>query len=217
MTQRNGAPGERRARGRTVPYVEGQCEGEGGCAGSVIPHAGAMRPLMIPMIETPFRTAAVAGSRLVDCAMTRGDATGWRAVRLAAVTRDTDREDPVTAPAGLLTKGCVQRRWSSGGPLQLDVPPNPWHNRQDSLGVLEPEAVTRVRRISPGPHRQSVQPTPSPSPTPTEKRRGRCGNPHRTRLPTPPTAHVFSQQKKQEKNQRRERRGEHRPDFRALT
>jgi hypothetical protein len=67
-------------------------------------------------------------------------------------------------------EGVCPRRWSSGGPLQLDVQPNPWHNRQDSLGVLEPEAVTRVRRISPGPHPQSVQPTPSPSPTPTEKR-----------------------------------------------
>ncbi len=31
----------------------------------------------------------------------------------------------------------------------------------DGLGVLEPEAVTRVRRISPGPHPQSVQTTRS--------------------------------------------------------
>jgi hypothetical protein len=47
------------------------------------------------------------------------------------------------------------RRWSSDDPLQLDVPPKPWHNRRDGLGVLEPEDVTRARRISPGPHPQS--------------------------------------------------------------
>ncbi len=61
------------------------------------------------------------------------------------------------------------RRWQrsrrggdrSSGPLPLDVPPKPWHKRQDGLGVSEPEAVTRVRRFSPGPHPQSVQTTRS--------------------------------------------------------
>jgi hypothetical protein len=52
---------------------------------------------------------------------------------------------------------CPRRRRS--GPLQLDVQPKPWHNRQDGLGVLEPEDVTRARRFSPGPHPQSLQPT----------------------------------------------------------
>ena len=67
-------------------------------------------------------------------------------------------------------EGACPRRWSSGNPLQLDVQPKPWHNRQDSLGVLEPEAVTRVRRISPGPHPQSLQRTRSLVPRPAEKR-----------------------------------------------
>jgi hypothetical protein len=60
--------------------------------------------------------------------------------------------------------GCPRRR-SSGDPLRLDVQPKPWHNRQDGLGVSEPEAVTRVRRISPGPHPSLSSLSPAPRPT----------------------------------------------------
>ena len=55
---------------------------------------------------------------------------------------------------------CPRRR-SSGGSLRLDVQSKPWHNRRDGLGASEPEAVTRARRFSPGPHPQSTQPTRS--------------------------------------------------------
>ncbi len=62
---------------------------------------------------------------------------------------------------GTSSGGAECPRCRSSGPLPLDVPPKPWHKRQDGLGVLEPEAVTRVRRFSPGPHPQPAQPTRS--------------------------------------------------------
>jgi len=90
------------------------------------------------------------------------------------------------------------------------VPPKPWHKREDGLGVSEREAVTRARRISPGPHLSFL--SLRARPTPHHRRgRGRCrvwwthrtrpqplGKPHRTRFPT--TAHTshISWMKKQE-------------------
>ncbi len=68
---------------------------------------------------------------------------------------------------GRFSGGAECPRWRSSGPLPhsgplpLDVPPKPWHKRQDGLGVSEPEAVTRVRRFSPDPHPQPAQPTRS--------------------------------------------------------
>ena len=73
----------------------------------MIPHARAIRALMIPMIEAALRTPAVplpsGPHRPPPC----GGATRRRAVRVAAITGDTDREDPVTEPAGFLAKGRV--------------------------------------------------------------------------------------------------------------
>ncbi len=62
---------------------------------------------------------------------------------------------------GRFSGGAECPRCRSSGPLPLDVPPKPWHKRQDGLGVSEPEAVTRVRRFSPDPHPQPAQPTRS--------------------------------------------------------
>ena len=74
---------------------------------------------------------------------------------------------------GTSSGGAVCPRCRSSGPLQLDVQPKPWHNRQDGLGVSEPEAVTRVRRFSPDPHPQPAQATRSFSSTRQRRGRGR--------------------------------------------
>jgi hypothetical protein len=72
--------------------------------GSLIPHAGAIRALVIAMIEASFITAAVALARGADRRAPCRHATRQRAIRLAAITRDTDREEAIAATAGFLTK-----------------------------------------------------------------------------------------------------------------
>ena len=114
-------------------------------------------------------------------------------------------------------KSCsiVNGNWSSD-PLQLDVQPKPWHNRQDGLGVLEPEAVTRVQRFSLGPHPQSAQPTRSRGDGTNEEavdgmeNRTRRGFPHR---PQP----LICLPKKKKKALRLARRHDQSPDFRIFS
>ena len=110
--------------------------------------------------------------------------------------------------------GACPRRRSSGS-LRLDIQPKPWHKRQDGLGVSEPEAVTRVRRISPGPHPQLAQPTRSPSHNTSERGRGRCRVCGRTErahsrlenrtehgFPQPPTPSTFLDKRKEKSKTR---------------
>ena len=73
----------------------------------MIPHARAIGPLMIPMIEAAFRTPAMPVTRGSNRAPARGGATAPRAVHVAAITGDTDREDSVTETADFLAKGRV--------------------------------------------------------------------------------------------------------------
>ena len=134
----------------------------------MIPHARTIRALMIAMIEAAFRTPAVAGSRGPDHRRHRSQRPGDRDGRFSG-------------------EAACPRRWSRG-PLQLDVQRKPWHNRQDGLGVLEPEAVTRVRRFSPDPHPQPVQPTPSPRHD-TNADEGMDGMENRTGRGFPPRPH----------------------------
>jgi hypothetical protein len=61
-------------------------------------------------------TEAVSVKRRPDRAPTRGGATSRRAVRVAAITGDTDREDPMAEPAGFLAK----RRVHVGAAVRSD-------------------------------------------------------------------------------------------------
>ena len=70
----------------------------------MIPHARAIRALVIAMIEAAFRASAVSLTGRRDRAPARGGATSRRAVRVAAITGDTDREDPVTETTGFLAE-----------------------------------------------------------------------------------------------------------------
>ena len=98
---------QRRGRQTVRRRVSGECAGHGPAGGSLIPHAGAIRPLMIPMIEAAFRAAAVSPARSADRTAAARGATDRRAVRVTAITGDTDREDPVTASAGFLTERSI--------------------------------------------------------------------------------------------------------------
>src|SRR5712692_7175158 len=84
----------RQGRGRrSIRHrVRGQCDRRYGGAGSLIPHAGAIRALMIAMIEAPFGAASVALTCAGDRTATPGTATGRRTVGVTAIARDTDRE-----------------------------------------------------------------------------------------------------------------------------
>lgn len=87
--------------------VRRQC---GGCAearGSLIPHAGAIRALVIAVIKPPLGTAPMAGPGLPDRGAARGLPTRRRAEGVPPVTGRADRKQAVTTPAGLLTKGEV--------------------------------------------------------------------------------------------------------------
>ena len=188
-----------------------------GPGGSVIPHARAIGALMIPMIETTFRTPAVAGSRRADGAPARGDATARRAVRVAAVTRDTDREDPVTAPAGFLAKGCVHGVGAARVRSNWTYSPNRGTTDRTASARRSPRQ-SRGSGVSVRALTLSLPSLRHHPPSDQRRRgRGRYGKPHSTRFPTPPTARVFPGRRNQNAEPRRTRRGEHRPDFRALT
>jgi hypothetical protein len=73
-------------------------------SGTVIPHAGPVRALVIAMVETPFRAAAMAPARGAHTVQPRRRATRRRAIGVAAITRGADREDAMTAATAFLTK-----------------------------------------------------------------------------------------------------------------
>ena len=73
----------------------------------MIPHARAIRALMVAMIKATFRAAAVPLPGGRDRAPAASDATHGRAVRLAPIARRADREETLAAATDFLTKRCV--------------------------------------------------------------------------------------------------------------
>lgn len=59
---------------------------------------------MVAMIQASFRTSAVAGAGGGDRAPARGGATGWRAVRVPAITGGADGKQGVAGAAHLLAQ-----------------------------------------------------------------------------------------------------------------
>jgi hypothetical protein len=95
---------QRRGRHRIRRRVRGQC-GEGrGALGSLIPHAGAVRPLMVTMIEASFGTTPMTRTSGAHRVSARGLATRRRAIGMAAIARRTDGEDAIAAAADFLAK-----------------------------------------------------------------------------------------------------------------
>jgi len=96
----------RQGRGRrSIRHrVRGQCDRRGRGTGSLIPHASAIRALVITMIEAAFRAAPMPAARGADRVTAGGRATRRRAIRVAPITRRADREEAVAAPADFLAK-----------------------------------------------------------------------------------------------------------------
>jgi hypothetical protein len=59
---------------------------------------------MITVIEAPFRAPAMPLTSGTDRCATRRHTTRRRAIRMTAITRDADREEPVATPARSLAK-----------------------------------------------------------------------------------------------------------------
>jgi hypothetical protein len=59
---------------------------------------------VVAVIEAAFQTATVALARGADRRATGSRATRRRAVRMAAITRDADGEETITASADFLAK-----------------------------------------------------------------------------------------------------------------
>ena len=92
-----------RGRHQIRRRVRRQCGERGGALGSLIPHARAIGALVIAMIEAAFGTAAMTLARGAD-RRARGRATRRRAIRVAAITRDADREETIAASTDFLAK-----------------------------------------------------------------------------------------------------------------
>jgi hypothetical protein len=93
-----------RGRHRIRRRVRRQCGERNGARGSLIPHAGAIRALVIAMIEAAFGTALMALSGGAHRRLTRRRATRGRAIRVAAIARHADRKDAITTSTDFLTK-----------------------------------------------------------------------------------------------------------------
>jgi hypothetical protein len=119
----------RRVQAHLAPLTDpGQCAGRPHTAGSLIPHAGPIRALVIPMIEPSFRARPMAATGRADRGVPGGRTTGRRTIGVAAITRGADREEAVAAPAGFLAK---RRIHDVGAAARSDWTRRllPWHKR----------------------------------------------------------------------------------------
>ena len=194
----------------------------------MIPHACAIRTLVIAMIEAAFRASAVPLPSRRDRPPTRNRATPRRAVRVATIAGDTDRKDPMTPTADFLAKGRVHGVGAATVRSNWTYNPNRGTTGRTASACWSP----RQSRGSGGSVRAltlsllSLRDQSSTRPTKrawtvracgrTERAHKSLGKPHSTRFPTPPTARSFSLAEEQRQDHRQERRDEHRPDLRDL-
>jgi hypothetical protein len=139
--------------------------GEGsGALGRVIPHAGAVRPLVITMIEAALCAAAMALTGGANGIATRRDPTRRRAIRVAAITPGTDREEAITASADSLAK---RRLHGVNAAARFDWTRPANRGTRETTGSVRRsiEAVNEgLELLRPGPHLdppQGRQPTSS--------------------------------------------------------
>ncbi len=94
----------RQGRGRRSirRRVSGQCGGGPVAAGSLIPHACAIRALVIAMVEAAFGTRPMPSACGTDRLLTGGCAARCRAIAVAPITGRANREEAVAPPARFL-------------------------------------------------------------------------------------------------------------------
>ena len=132
--------------------VRGQCGGRRRRAGSLIPHARAVRALMIAMIEAAFGTAPMALARGADRAR-GGPPCDTPASNTRGRDHTTRRSRRGGCSAGRFSGEAACPRRRSGSALRLDTALKPWHKRDDWLGPSEHRGGHRGSGGSaPGPH-----------------------------------------------------------------
>ena len=144
---------QRRGRHPIRRRVHRQSGERDGALGSLIPHTGAVGPLVIAMIEPAFRTAPMALARRTHRRVTRRRATRCRAIRVAAITRHADREEAVAAAADFLAK---RRVHDVGAAVRFDWTRLANRGTRETIGSVRRsiEAVTEgleVLRSRPSP------------------------------------------------------------------
>jgi hypothetical protein len=120
--------------------------------GSLIPHARAIRALVIAMIEAAFRAAAMPLARGAHRRATCGETTRRRAIRVAAITGCADREEPIAATTDFLAKRRVHHVEAAA---RFDWTRLANRGTRETTGSVRRsiEAVTGGLEISPpGPH-----------------------------------------------------------------
>ena len=117
--QRN-APARGAVGTRSVVVSAGSVASGDGARGSLIPHAGAIRALVIAMIEAPFGTAPMALARGADRRAAGRRATRRRAIRVAAITRRR-RSRRADCSVDRLSGEAARPRRRSSGALRLDT------------------------------------------------------------------------------------------------
>jgi hypothetical protein len=100
-------PGQRGGRPDVRRRVRRQCGRAARVVGSLIPHAGPIRALVIAMIQPALGTGPVPVTCRTNGRVAGGAATRLGAVRMAAITRRTDGKQAVAPPTRLLTEGAI--------------------------------------------------------------------------------------------------------------
>ena len=209
----------RQGRGRRSirRRVSGQCACRRGPARSLIPHARAIRALVIPMIEPAFWTATMALARSADRGVAGRRAT-CRTSNTHGHDHTTSRSRRVGYSAGRFSGEAVRPRRRSGIALRLDT------TRQTMAQQRRLARSVGASRRSPRAWRDQLQVLTSDLPRPSAyATRARSPKPkrlwtlpqrwtHRTRppllgnlaeereIPTAPTALFFFLQKRRTKN-----------------
>jgi hypothetical protein len=135
-----------------------------GAEGTLIHHAArSIRPLMIAMIESAFRTLLMAPARRTNRRVTPGRAAWWRTVGVSAIARRADPKGPGARPTHADTN-----RWLHEAAARSARPRRSaavWENEDD---WIRPAAASSRSRgpggRTPGPHASLSRVTPYRSP-----------------------------------------------------
>jgi len=171
--------------------VRRQCGGRRRRRGSLIPHAGAIRALVIAMIEAPLGTAPMARPGRTDRGVPPGLAAGGATVHMAPITGGTDRKRAVAPSAGLQAQGGIHhvgargpdwtttRKRGTTGVTGSDVGARVGHEGPEYQSGLSPSPVASAY---PKPPVDAARPVDAPT-----RPRGRWNA--APRRPTAPTGH----------------------------
>jgi hypothetical protein len=139
-------------RHRIRRRVRRQCGESGGTRGSLIPHAGAVRALMVTMIKAPFGTTPMTRTSRAHRVAARGLATRRRAIRVAAIARRADGEDAIAPSTDFLAKRPVH---DVDAAARFDWTRRTNRGTRETTGSVRRsiEAVTEgLEGSAPGPH-----------------------------------------------------------------